>query len=292
MEVATISLQSKGLDFTHTGTTKVDHYKWRLKDSPGEFAMLPKLQLKADDRYQRPSKEQRILAIARDWSWIACGVIIVAMHPDTAEFMVIDGKHRVGGAMRRADITELPCLVFEMHDVSLEAGGFLSANTARRPLSMVDRFKAMTLVNDPGALLVHRLAEAIGRVVAGHSGPTTLTCIRAVMDCAKTDQAAVERIWPVLGALCEGHPLPHDIVRGAFHLETRLKQGASLSQDRWRSRLLAAGYDRVMECIGSASAFRGNRAPPVLAEGIAKAIDTKAKYRIPFGDAASSVPTE
>lgn len=243
--------------------------------------MVPKKDLTVDTAYQRDIKEARVLAIARDWSWISCGVILVALRPSDAAYMVIDGQHRKAAADRRSDITDLPCMIFEIDDISEEASGFLSANTLRRPLSMVERFKALTITNDKDAEVVKALAGDAGRTIASYATETTITCVRTIMDCARADERSLRAVWPIITDLCVGHPIPNEIVKGMFHLQTHLQDGVSLTDGKWRGKILACGYARIIECVRQAAGYRGQSNPKVFAEGIVKALNTNAKIKIP-----------
>ena len=110
----------------HNGNiTKVERYNWKMQDSPGALRMVKKGDLQVDHTYQRNANEMKLIAIAKDWSWIACGAIVVADREGV--LFVVDGQHRVLAARKRSDIAELPCLVFKTHEAKQEAKGFLAA---------------------------------------------------------------------------------------------------------------------------------------------------------------------
>lgn len=68
-----------------------------------------------DERYQRTQSAVKVAVMASKWSWQACGCILVAHRkvPSAVKFYVFDGGHRVAAAKKLAEITTLPCLVFE-----------------------------------------------------------------------------------------------------------------------------------------------------------------------------------
>jgi hypothetical protein len=86
---------------------KVTRYGWLEADDLGDLCLLSKRDLNVDNRYQRERKHPKVLAIARGWSWPACGVLIVAVRED-GRYWVVDGGHRWAAAMERSDITHLP----------------------------------------------------------------------------------------------------------------------------------------------------------------------------------------
>lgn len=269
-------------DISTSGATKVDHYKWGVKDAPGTFRMINKNLLSIDPEYQRRLVRERVLGIARDWSWIGCGVLLVASRPDETRYMVMDGQHRKAAADKRTDIEELPCMVFETDEIKAEASGFLIANTLRRPLKMVDKFKALNITEDPAAAVVESLARQSGRIVAAGATANSLTCVAAVMECAQSDEVKLREIWPTIVELCAGHTLPGSIVKGMFWLQGNLEEGHSLNATgRWGRRLVSVGYDRVMACIRQSASFYGMSTPKVIAIGIVKAINSNARVKIP-----------
>jgi len=87
MEMATtFGNQSKTL-------TKVDRYGWTIKDQPGFMKEINKSLLNVDMQYQRHANKSKVLTISSEWSWIACGVVVVAFRD--GKYWVMDGQHRV-----------------------------------------------------------------------------------------------------------------------------------------------------------------------------------------------------
>lgn len=120
--------------------SKVERYGWKTAEGMGVMRLIDKRELRVDHVYQRDeNNEDKILAMARNWSWLACGALIVGHR--SGLYYVIDGQNRWAASMKRQDIANLPCVVFEVADVADEARGFLAANTLRKGLSSVDRLK-------------------------------------------------------------------------------------------------------------------------------------------------------
>lgn len=164
-----MSTDQKLLPGTDRGTgrfanvTKVAKYKWRTDTRPGELMMIPKGSLEVDSAYQRGQNELKVQHIASSWSWPAFGALIVARRGD--RFFVIDGQHRALAAIRRADVSDLPCVVFPMENIEQEALAFLDSNTSRKPLTTADKYKASLVVGDEVTTLVNNLIVASGRTV-------------------------------------------------------------------------------------------------------------------------------
>lgn len=262
--------------------SKVDRYGWIIRDAPGEFAMIPKHQFAVDMTYQRRIKEARVLKIAREWSWIACGTIKVVLRPSDAEYMVIDGQHRVDAARRRSDIDRLPTLIFEVDNISDEAQGFLNANTLRKPPSIVERFNAMITSKHPGALIAQELLSGEGRSIKDATNSNGVTCMAAILKCLEVNERSFRAVWPVIVKLCEGRTIHQRLVYGLFYVETHLPPGISLSQPQWSKRLQSVGHEKLMDAIVKAAAFLGSLTPKTSAEGIVNAMNAGLRNRLPF----------
>jgi hypothetical protein len=137
------------MDFSETcplGIDKIDRYDWKILDSPGTLVWINKNEIKIEEAYQRSLLKERVQAMSAKWSWIACGTLLIAQR--AGELWAIDGQHRLAASKRRSDITKLPCILFETESVQQEAEGFLFANIERKPMSIMQRHKAMVVSGD------------------------------------------------------------------------------------------------------------------------------------------------
>jgi hypothetical protein len=264
--------------------TKIDRYKWQVQDEPGIQQMVNKHRLLVDKEYQRNTNDMKVLALAREWSWIACSSITVALRD--GEYYVIDGQHRVAAAMRRTDITELPCLVFKTAGVDVEAKGFLAANTQRKPMYSSEKFKAMVVVGNPEALLVQKLADQAGRHVSRDSSPSTIGCVGTLLKLAKANPDALQKMWPMLTEVCKGFSLHERIVDGLMYLETNIPEGESLTDRKWRYRVEKVGYAALMDAAAKASAFYSKGGAKVWALGMLEAINKGLRERLEINHSA------
>ena len=130
------------------GADKVTRYNVTVRNAPGEFLMIPKQELEVDSAYQRNRiNQRRVDALTRTWDWIACGCLVVALRDDNKWF-VVDGQHRKLAADQRADINDLPCLVFETTNRREEAVSFLAINQGRVGVGSLDRYRAQLISGD------------------------------------------------------------------------------------------------------------------------------------------------
>lgn len=266
-----------------TQVDKVSQYGMTITDKPGSFREIPKGELWIDDRYQRDLSPLRVKELGRHWSWIACGAIIVAARR-SGGWYVIDGQHRVAAALRRSDITNLPCLVFDTVEIIEEAIGFLQANVMRKPPPMSQRFKALLITNDEVAREVQRFAEFCGREIGQTTGPTTLGCVQECQRAIRADRAAFRRVSAVIKEVTSGYAMTNAVVGGFCYLEAHLPDGETLSSKRWTSRIIDIGLESFLIGIQRACVYRGHGGPKIWAEGIANVINAGLRNRLPYGE--------
>lgn len=281
VQVAPTSVGKKKLD-AHQGVSKVERYKWKVRGEPGEFMLINKNELKIDHRYQRDEAQKRSLEFARDWSWVACGAISVAIREvdGRMDFWVVDGQHRVAAALLRTDIKELPCLCFEVDSVEEEAAGFYETNLHRGAVSTADRFRAMLIKKDPLALAVNDLVKTSDRTIAKYGAATTVSCIGHLMSIWENDSERVKKIFPLLLKICKGHPFHSSLVTGVFWLEGVMPEGESLTDEKHARRLVQIGPVRLNQHIAETSSYYGKRTARTSAIGILKAMNHGARNKI------------
>lgn len=262
--------------------TKIERYSWKLADEPGEFKLINKRELVIDPSYQRKLSQPKLLRLAREWSWIACGAVSVSWREPLGRhlYYVMEGQHRVAAAQRRADIDVMPCMVFKSLKLEEEASGFLNANSNRGALTMQNRHDAALITGTHSAVVTDELTKSIGRIVAPYTGPATLNCVSAMIEAIDTDEVALRRIFMLIGMLCDGKPLPRTLVAGLFYVETHLPEGRSLVETKLTQRLLDRGFNRIMESIASAMRLRGRGRASTCAEGIMAVLNFKARNPI------------
>lgn len=172
-------LASKGVD-------KVSRYDWKIVDKPGMLQWINKHKIHIDDVYQRSLIKDRVVLLSQEWSWVACGTLIVALRE--GKYWAVDGQHRLMATLRRSDVQELPCVVFEMQDIKEEAKGFVSANTQRKPISSSQRHKAMVISGNEIAVMVQSQIQELGlSTTVNKKSPGYFSCIAWAMKTAKDD---------------------------------------------------------------------------------------------------------
>lgn len=263
--------------------TKIERYGWTVADSPGEFMLIDKKDLSVDHSYQRDNVVVRkVRQIASEWSWAGCGCILVAMRTD-GSFWVFDGQHRVLAAMTRADITDLPCMVFECIDVKQEAAGFLISNAERKPVSALDKFKALVMTGNHTAKVVCDVFDNLGiSIVARPDSARQLKCVSKCLVLAERDAKVFEWALQSTVELCGNAPIHRDILDGLFWIE---KKYGLCGTKRFDEALANASRTDILESIAKFSAAEGKRGEKVCGTAILKVLNYRRKHR--FGDESS-----
>jgi hypothetical protein len=269
-----------------TGMSKLNQYGWVLKDKPGELVWLPKSELLVDHSYQRAAAHKRVLNIAREWSWLACGVIIVAKREDGQRLYVVDGQHRVLAALKRSDIERLPCLLFRTDSAKEEAAGFFDANTGRRLPTSLEKWKAQLMRGDETTMFADALIRNSGRQAGNDTGPGYVRCLTAMLRAVDSDREALGQLWPLVVEICNGKPLHERIFEGLFWLDQHLEQGESLTDKRWRERVVRVGFQGLLDSAQRASTFYARGGAKVWALGMLEALNKGCRIQLTLRDGA------
>ncbi|MFE8033812.1 DUF6551 family protein [Thiohalocapsa marina] len=264
-------MQSTETHVHHGTMTKVERYKWTMKDGQGQFMLLHKSRIGIDHAYQREAVETKIQAIASSWSWVAFGAVVVALRDD-GSFVVIDGQHRVSAARRRADVEMLPCMVFETENTASEASGFLNANTLRRPLSGLDKHKAKVLVGSPDAVAAERIATSHGyKIKKGGSEHWSVKAVTLIERLAYEDADALDATFLVLSR-CLGGAFAHEKILSSLHF-LHAKKHVNLLDSRVQQAIKSVGAVGMLEAINRAAAYYARGGVATWADGLSKALN-------------------
>jgi hypothetical protein len=252
---------------THTGLDKVKRYGWTVQDAPGEQRLLHKDLFQIDSAYQRDLIVMKVKEICTAWSWVACGVIVVAER--NGRFWVIDGQHRAAAAKRRSDITHLPCLVFKTLDVQQDAQGFLRLNTSRRPVSAIGRQKALVASGDEAAVHVQQQCAALGlEIKVKPKAGGEMKCIGWCLKRAAEDRQRFTDVLTLGAEISRKDDIfvPERVLDGLWYLS--LHCGDGLNDKRLVKRLREKGAAVLLKAASSASAYYANGGGKIWAHGM------------------------
>lgn len=260
--------------------TKVERYGWILRDRPGEFMLIEKNELRVDYEYQRDRIAiGKVREIQSNWSWAGCGCILVAMRAD-GSFWVFDGQHRVIAARSRADITTLPCLVFEVENKAQEAAGFIVSNTQRKPIPATAKFRAMVMAGDPVAVAVDSMLCRLGMSVsASANSRRELKCVATCLKYAATSLPSLEKAIAAINLL-EGNESPQShVIDGLVWLDRKF---GVLSDARFLKKFVTLSREEIESSTQRFAIVHGNRGDKVNGEAILHLVNKNLRNK--FGD--------
>lgn len=265
----------------HYGMSKVDRYKWKSGTRPGELRMIHKSLIDIPSEYQRPqeAQEAKIRKIAADFSWPHFGALVVVSQGN-GRFNACDGAGRLSAAKRRADVAEVPCIVFDPMSLKDEAEVFLGNNTLRKPVSAYSKFRALVVTENRAARAVDELVGASGRTFSEASSPTTVRCVALLLRLAEKDELRLRRLWPVIIEVCSGHAIHERIVDGLFYIDQHMQGGELLTDPKWRHRLNQLGAHALLIAANKAASFYTKGGSKVWARGIVEALNKGMRSRI------------
>ena len=251
--------------------TKVARYGWVVRDCPGVFRNINKHDLNIDHAYQREKVIiKKVQQIQSSWSWVGCGMILVALRKD-GSFWVMDGQHRVLAARNRSDIDELPCLVFSVESKTDEAAGFLVANTQRKPVTAIAKYKAMVLTKDTTAMAVDEVLDRLGIEVAETA--VGVHQIKCVTKCLKVAADNKETLYLCLRAYMrlDGAPSIHShMLDGLAWLH---KRHNVLSDSRFVERFTSQDIEELHLTIRRYAVAEGSTSGKVCGTAILKCVN-------------------
>lgn len=251
-----IDIMSQDESKTPLGVDKLSRYGWETQNKKGDLRWLPKTCLNVDGSYQRdPKHRTKILDIARNWNWVSLAAIVVSQRSDDT-YWVIDGQHRVMAAMKRSDVDLLPCVVHQIDNVQREAEAFIDTNTGRKPVQAHEKHKAALLARDEVAIMVQELLDSGGKhICTGGSAADGIKCIGLLNKLVSRSYDDLATIWPLICELTRGVYCSERIVDGLLFIEKHMPEGQSLSDRRWRNRILSIGNDDLVKAAGEGAAF-------------------------------------
>jgi hypothetical protein len=253
-------------------------YEWNDPSAKGELEWIDKSKLEIDYSYQREVVSTKVERLAERFSWPAFGVLVVARRG--GKLYVAEGQHRLMAARKRSDISLVPCVIFDSKGKPYEARVFLDANAERKPVTAIAKFKAMIVERDATALAVNKMVVDAGRTVAQNSAANTVACVSLLCRLHTTVPDYLARIWPLVVELCENSNIPERVVDSLVYIEKRLPDGVSLTDRKWKSRLLSIGPEQLMRAIaGSIGHYQAGGAK-VWSRGILRALNHGMRDRL------------
>jgi hypothetical protein len=136
-----------------------------------ELMWLPVDRLVVDPRYQREINRrgaQNVRAIAKAFSWLKFGIVIVAPVEDGL-YAIVDGQHRTFGAAGRS-LKEVPCLVIPA-DARTQADVFVSVNSQVTLMTPLQIHASRVAAGDADAIALVEACAAGGVTICRYPVP-------------------------------------------------------------------------------------------------------------------------
>lgn len=183
-------------------------------------------------------------------------------------------------AMRRSDVTELPCLVFEIEDIRDEAQGFLNLNTNRKSMTSVDRLRAAVVAGHEHAIQFDALCKRLGLTLTPNGqakgqmksadwgmrrmkeDPATTTIVMELASgISATDQVSVQE----------------RLLEGLWHIHKNCE--VDLIDARLRQRIKLRGAKSLIDAANNAAAYYSRGGGRVWASGMMNSINKGLRTR-------------
>lgn len=202
---------------------KREKFSWAQPCSPGDFKLIPKVDLNIDGSYQREEvSKEKVADIARDWDWKLFGTLSVVVRPDGSHW-VYDGGHRCRASFLRDDITVLPCMVFRADDEKTEAKAFIGTNTMKSVVSAYHKHRASVKTGEPIALACQAIVEKYGYSVSqGNAKKFSFKAINTLQSLVKEDSALAEKSFGLCASICSGgEVISGEVLEGIFRCQKK-----------------------------------------------------------------------
>lgn len=145
---------------------------------------------------------------------------------------------------------------------------------------MVEKFRVMVKLNDPGAVKLQRLADECGRKIDRQASANSIACIARLLYHMRYYPDALDRVWSVLLEVCEGEVFNNRIVEGIVWLEHNLPEGKSLAHPTYKRILCSIGYKALLKQIQDTIKYEDQSGMAIWGQGILKALNKRLRNRL------------
>lgn len=270
-----------------------ERFGWRSTSEKGKYVEIDKNILQIDHAYQRDRVSQtRVMKYAKNWSWQACGTLLVARRMD-GTLWVYDGQHRVLAARIREDIKTIPCLVFEVTSIREEAKAFTDTNVARGSVNALERYKARLASEESNALRIAASVDAIGYSI-GKGLNRQIACVDALERAFRRNEVAAETALLLCAEVYRGDTIGAVVFSGLSYLEAFLmRNGLSIERKDIRDKLLSVVPQMLAAHIDKTVDYLGKSGDRVYAEAIVQFVNKRKRgKKIPSPMASPKLPEQ
>ena len=170
------------------------------------------------------------------------------------KYWVIDGQHRVMAALLRDDIIDLPCVLFDIDDITAEAMGFWSANSNRRNVSSLDKYRALIVAKDPLVLRIDKLLKDHSIKVQISPAPLTFRATSWAIKSAAEDWVSFTKTIYLITRLFTESAIHVNVCVGLYWIEHF--SDLNIADSRFERRIIQCGALALTESIRKAILLR------------------------------------
>lgn len=264
--------------------TKRIMYNWASPGPMGEFMMISKNLLNIDGNYQREAtSRERVMAIARDFDWKLFGVLSVVRRKD-GSYWVTNGGHRSRALFKRDDITEVPCLVFQVEDEKEEAKAFVGQNFCVGLLSAYHLHRASVRAGEPFAMAVQEELDRNGLVpVSGSKRSNEFSAIHCLRSLIMLDKELAKKVLSACVEIANGKdPISGVVLSSVFACERKLAKGSSILTKENLEKLIYEGIKGIEIAIRRERNLSGKGGEAMSAKAVLDIVNRKRRNRLTF----------
>lgn len=190
-----------------------------------------------DDDHIERSADARINSLAKNWSWVSLGAIVVAWVDP--HYYLLRGPVQLLAARKRADVSLVPCVIFDTEAVPVKKP---------KPEKPGPVSRLQDELATPAGRLVEKMLRETGRQLKSTNG-NSVRCTDKLLEYATAYPDEYDPMFLLMHEICRGVDIPQQIVGGIMQLEIRVPEGESLADKKWKKRLIQTGYYKLMEAI-------------------------------------------
>jgi hypothetical protein len=196
--------------------------------------------------YQRNEADGRISTeIAMHYDLVAFSCLLVIKRTN-GDLMVADGGTRLSGALKRSDITTVPCLVFSGLTEKEEADVFLRINNNRRRLQVEQLHHAELFSDHDLAIRSQRLIDRLRNHGIGFDS------LSGMRYCVRSNMSAIDTVVMILTQTITDRHVTARVMKGLFTLEvTMRRQDKTLAKRSTMNRIANTfgTFDAVVNAV-------------------------------------------
>lgn len=227
--------------------------------------------------YQREVKKSLINQIARDFSFLKCQPLTISKRE--GKYWCVDGQHRWEAAMKRLNVTHLPCIVHEGLTESDEADLFLAINDVKAIVKAGDKFKAQVCSGAEEAIKLQSMLDKYGfKSNVKQNGPRNIRCVRLLQDTVRSyGFDFLDEVLHCVFLTCEDYVIDNITLKALIYINRFCETG--LSDRKMSDRLHELGWPAIQRgALSGAASYGGNHAK-AFALGVLDALNHKRKNR-------------